>query len=360
MDRLRDLQKGTNLDDVALDIREEGASSTVSTGSSDFMNQFFVDVEIVKSNIVIIKNATKQITDINQQVVLATTAEKEADASADLQPVIIETNKKAQIAKQLLQRIREDTARLQDNATSKASEIRIRTNLTDTLTRKFVDVMKEYQNSQTKFKTDIKKKVKRQVQIVKPDASPEEIDAVLKSGGGSTQMFKQTILKGDASDAIQNAYMNVQDKYQDILTLEASVAELHQMFLDFALLTEQQGELLDQISYQVQAASDYIDQGNDEMGKAIELQKSVRKKQCCIIITVFIIIGIIIGIVMAVMASNGKLETGRRLQVIPLREHKSMLSGHLEPYVESNLRKNYNKRTLDQGRVDFGVVRSLV
>ncbi len=33
--------------------------------------------------------------------------------------------------------------------------------------------------------------------------------------------------------------------------LEASVAELHQMFLDFALLTEQQGELLDQIEYQV-------------------------------------------------------------------------------------------------------------
>ena len=35
--------------------------------------------------------------------------------------------------------------------------------------------------------------------------------------------------------------MNAKDKYQDVLTLEASVAELHQMFLDFALLTEQQG-----------------------------------------------------------------------------------------------------------------------
>lgn len=36
-----------------------------------------------------------------------------------------------------------------------------------------------------------------------------------------------------------------------MLTLEASIAELHQMFLDFALLVEQQGELLDQIEYQV-------------------------------------------------------------------------------------------------------------
>ena len=45
------------------------------------------------------------------------------------------------------------------------------------------------------------------------------------------------------------------------------------MFLDFALLTEQQGELLDQIEYQVKAASDYIDEGNSDMVQAIEIQK---------------------------------------------------------------------------------------
>lgn len=57
-----------------------------------------------------------------------------------------------------------------------------------------MDVMKEYQNAQTKYKTDIKKKVKRQVQIVKPDATTEEIDAVFKSGGGSGAVLKSAIL----------------------------------------------------------------------------------------------------------------------------------------------------------------------
>ena len=77
------------------------------------------------------------------------------------------------------------------------NECRIRENLANTLTRKFVDIMKDYQNVQQKFKTDIKKKVKRQVQIVKPDATSEEIDAVLKSGGGSGEVFKNAILKVD-------------------------------------------------------------------------------------------------------------------------------------------------------------------
>jgi t-SNARE complex subunit (syntaxin) len=275
-----------------------GAKSNDSSSSSNFMQAFFKDVELVKQNILVIQTSTRRISDINQQIILATSSEKEQDLSTDLGPTISETNKKAALTKALLQKLREETEKNKASSNCKQSEIRIRENLGNTLTRKFVDVMKEYQNAQTKYKTDIKKKVKRQVQIVKPDATTEEIDAVLQSGG-SSEVFKQAILKGDASDAITNAYMNVRDKYQDVLTLEASVAELHQMFLDFALLIEQQGELLDQIAFQVQAAGDYIDEGNTEMTQAIEYQISIRKKQCCIVFTILIIIGIIVGIIIA-------------------------------------------------------------
>ena len=121
--------------------------------------------------------------------------------------------------------------------------------------------------------------------------------------------------------------MTVADKYQDVLTLEASVAELHQMFLDFALLTEKQGELLDQIEhqvnliffteiysnnysrslfhYQVKDASEYIDAGNQEMVQAIEIQKSIRRKQCFIAIVVLIVLAIIAGLVAA--KATGKI-----------------------------------------------------
>ena len=129
------------------------------------------------------------------QVFLATTNEHEQDESKELKMLIADTNKKAAIAKQILKNLREDTEALKKKPDSKQSEIRIRENLANTLTRKFVDVMKEYQNAQTKYKTDIKKKVKRQVQIIKPDATAEEIDAVLKSGGGSGEVMKVAILK---------------------------------------------------------------------------------------------------------------------------------------------------------------------
>ena len=76
----------------------------------------------------------------------------------------------------------------------------------------------------------------------------------------------------------RQAYSNVAGKYQDVLCLKQSVAELHQMFLDFALLTEQQVELLDQIEFNVKSAGDYVEDANVDVYEAIEYQKKIRKE----------------------------------------------------------------------------------
>ena len=117
------------------------------------MQRFFQDVELVKQNIMVIRNSTKRVAEINQQVVLATTSESEHEESQELQTLITGTNKKAAIAKQLLKKLNEETEGLKTAPGNKQSEIRIRENLSNTLTRKFVDVMKEYQTAQTKYKT---------------------------------------------------------------------------------------------------------------------------------------------------------------------------------------------------------------
>ncbi len=51
------------------------------------------------------------------------------------------------------------------------------------------------------------------------------------------------------------------------------------MFLDFALLTEQQGELIDQIEFNVKSAADYVEEANESVYHAITYSKSIRKKQ---------------------------------------------------------------------------------
>jgi t-SNARE complex subunit (syntaxin) len=79
----------------------------------------------------------------------------------------------------------------------------VRENMNTTLTKKFIDEMKTYQQAQQKYKTDIKNKVKRQVQVVKPDATDEEINDIMKSEGGRDALYKQSILAGGVNDQIK-------------------------------------------------------------------------------------------------------------------------------------------------------------
>ena len=270
------------------------------------MVQFFSDVELVKNAINAIKEAAGAIAGITQSAVLATSSEREGELSKEMAPILQVANKKASFAKQMLQHLRLDTERMKSSGSPdvKPSDLRIRENLLNTLMRKFVDVMKEYQNEQTTYKSEVVKKVRRQVQIVKPDATEEEITAVMQSQGGSDQLFQDLILKGDASESIQAMYNHVQDKYNEVQEIEKSVAELHQIFVDFAFLTEQQGEMLDQISLHVSNTVEYIESANKEYVTATNYLVSLRRKQCYCFIFIVIVLTIVISVAVGVSKKN--------------------------------------------------------
>lgn len=98
----------------------------------------------------------------------------------------------------------------------------------------------------------------------------------------------------NSTDPIKDAYAHAADRYQDVLKLEQSVAELHQLFLDFALLTEQQGEALDQIEYQVRAAGEYVESGNADIRFAIKYQTQLRRRKCCCCVPILFLVGVIL------------------------------------------------------------------
>ena len=61
-----------------------------------------------------------------------------------------------------------------------------------------------------------------------------------------------------------------------------------------ALLTEEQGELLDRIDHQVKEAADYTEEGNVDLVESIEYQKKIRKKQMWILLIIVAVIVVIL------------------------------------------------------------------
>lgn len=260
----------------------------------EHMKQFFDDVEAIKLDISAVSSASEKITSLKDKAVLATSETEESNISDTIRTLVEGTNGRAKKCKNLLGLLKEENSNLKKEEKAKPTDLRVRENLVNTLLRKFIDEMKRYQNSQMQYKTDVKKKVTRQVQMIKPEATDQEVDQIMRSEGGREALYQQQILSGGVNDQIKTQYRAVAGKYQDILTLEASVAELHQMFLDFALLTEQQGELLDQIEYQVTSAADYVEDANVDVYEAIEYQKKIRKKQCWILLIVVVAVVILL------------------------------------------------------------------
>ena len=203
-----------------------------------YMENFFKEVDSIKADIDAVAQASKDIAKINEQSMRATTTAEEQKLSKKLKPLIDTTNKRAKRTKNLLGLLKEETEKLKAEGTLNGSDIRwvllcveislllvdsekglqanilttmqlalfahsVRENMNTTLTKKFVDEMKTYQQAQQQYKTDIKKKVKRQVQVVKPDATDEEVDAVMKSEGGRDALYKQSILAGGVNDQIK-------------------------------------------------------------------------------------------------------------------------------------------------------------
>jgi t-SNARE complex subunit (syntaxin) len=275
----------------AMTMNDDDAAADSSNNRTDggggeqpeHMKQFFKDVEAIKSDILAVTFATEQITTLKDRAVLATSETEELQISDTIKTLVTDSNGRAKRCKKLLQLLKEENSNLQKEQKAKPTDLRVRENLVNTLLRKLFIEMKRYQNSQHQYKIDVKKKVTRQVQLIKPDATDQDIDEIMRSDGGHEALYQQQILSGGVNDQLKTQYGAVAEKYEVVLNLEASVAELHQMFQDFALLTEQQGELLDRVENQVQAATDYVEDANVDVYEAIEYQKKIRNKLCCLI-----------------------------------------------------------------------------
>jgi t-SNARE complex subunit (syntaxin) len=106
-----------------------------------------------------------------------------------------------------------------------------------------------------------------------------------------------TIQGAEAQNATTEALTRAYDKFRDVAQLERGAAELAQLFADFALLVDRQGEALLNIESQVKAAAAYVDEGNTEMVSANALLASRRKCQMVIAAVVVIVLIIIISVV---------------------------------------------------------------
>merc|ERR1712038_1117145 len=185
-----------------------------------------------------------------------------------------------------------------EEAVNKASaDVRIRKTQHSTLSRKFVEIMTEYNRTQTDYRERCKDRIIRQLEITGRTTTNEELEDMLEQGNSA--VFTQGIIM-DTAQAKQTL-ADIEARHADIIKLETSIKELHDMFMDMAMLVESQGEMIDRIEYHVEHAVDYVQTATQDTKKALKYQSKARRKKimmlaCGTVVVVIILLAVILGL----------------------------------------------------------------
>ena len=166
----------------------------------------------------------------------------------------------------------------------------------ETCRKRFLDLIQDYRLVEARNKESTKEQAARQYQIIKPDATDEEIKAVVEDG--SQQYFQQALMQSNRRGEARSVLNEVQDRHRELLKLEKTMAELTQLFHDMEELVIEQDQPIQQIEEQVGTAQHDIEQGVGHTNKAVKSAKSARKKKlwCFFIcLLIVIILAVILG-----------------------------------------------------------------
>lgn len=111
---------------------------------------------------------------------------------------------------------------------------------------------------------------------------------------GESETFLQKAIQEQGRGQILDTIQEIQERHDAVKDIQKNLMELHQVFLDMAVLVESQGEQLNDIEGNVKRAHSIVQRGTETLQEARVYQKSSRKWTCYAIIILTIIVILIV------------------------------------------------------------------
>ncbi|KAF3662901.1 Syntaxin-related protein KNOLLE [Capsicum annuum] len=173
---------------------------------------------------------------------------------------------------------------------------RTRFAVTNGLRKKLKELMMDFQGLRQRMMSEYKETVGRRYFTVTGEQPDEEvIDKIISSGNGQGgEEFLSRAIQEHGRGKVLETVVEIQDRHDAAKEIEKSLLELHQIFLDMAVMVEAQGEKMDDIEHHVVNAAQYVNDGTKNLKTAKEYQKSSRTWMCIGIIILLILILVVI------------------------------------------------------------------
>nr|XP_044990547.1 syntaxin-3 isoform X1 [Jaculus jaculus] len=239
----------------------------IAVDNTAFMDEFFSEIEETRLNIDKISEHVEEAKKLYSIILSAPIPEPKT--KDDLEKLTAEIKKRANNVRNKLKSMEKH---IEEDEVRSSADLRIRKSQHSVLSRKFVEVMTKYNEAQVDFRERSKGRIQRQLEITGKKTTDEELEEMLESGNPA--IFTSGIIDSQIS---KQALSEIEGRHKDIVRLESSIRELHDMFVDIAMLVENQGEMLDNIELNVMHTVDHVEKARDETKRAVKYQGQARK-----------------------------------------------------------------------------------
>ncbi|XP_063079002.1 syntaxin-11-like isoform X1 [Engraulis encrasicolus] len=138
------------------------------------------------------------------------------------------------------------------------------------LSNAFRDAMSEYQQVEMSHRQACSNQIRRQMEIVGRDMTSEQLDDVMENG--QWNVFADNLLA--EGKTARTALNQIERRHQELLDLERRIRSVHEVFLDVAMLVEEQGPMMDSILTHVQKADAHLEEALVRLTKAKKHDKA--------------------------------------------------------------------------------------
>ncbi|XP_027794298.2 syntaxin-11 isoform X1 [Marmota flaviventris] len=139
------------------------------------------------------------------------------------------------------------------------------------LTRTFQQAMHEYNQAEMKQRENCKIRIQRQLEIMGKDVSGDQIEDMFEQG--KWDVFSENLL-ADVKGA-RAALNEIESRHRELLRLENRIRDVHELFLQMAVLVEEQADTLNVIELNVQKTLDYTGEAKAQVRKTLQYQRKV-------------------------------------------------------------------------------------
>ncbi|XP_045795850.1 syntaxin-121-like [Trifolium pratense] len=266
-----------------------------STATPQTLEKFYEEVEAVKKQLKELDQLHINLRNSHEKSKKLHSAKTVKELRSKMDSDVILSLKKAKLIKSRLEsldRSNEASRSLPDCGPGSSSD-RTRVVVVSGLRKNLKDSMESFNGLREQISSEYRETVQRRYFTVTGEkADDKTVDLLISTGESET--FLQKAIKEQGRATVMETIQEIEERHGAVKEIERNLNELHQVFLDMAVLVEAQGEELNDIESQMKRANSYVRGGVQQLHVARRHQKNSRKWTCFAILLLLIIALVII------------------------------------------------------------------